>query len=123
MWGGHIIVPADTPDNVGTSIARIEINIHSEAYGINAQADAERIVACVNACQGIPTEDLQGNTVFYLVSQGFKQEIESEKALADRLGNSIARLLERIHKLNPMSSGCIVEAEELLIELDNRRSK
>lgn len=51
------------------------------------------------------------------------QELEAEKEFADKLGHSIERLLERMHKLNPMSAGCIVEANELLIELDVRRKK
>ena len=53
-------------------------------------ANARRIVACVNACRGIPTEDLERNKVEIprAVNGGvfaYRDRAESEKSLADEL--------------------------------------
>jgi len=65
---------------------------HDECHHIISEADANRIVACVNACVGIPTESLGGvslkelmvNIIWYYNS-GEYQKMNDESKRAARI--------------------------------------
>jgi DnaJ-class molecular chaperone len=71
----------------------MEYKTCSYCYGTGVSE--ARICACVNACQGIPTEELEKVTVIELLEHQERTmhraeaNAKAEKALADRLGEAL----------------------------------
>jgi DnaJ-class molecular chaperone len=74
----------------------MEYKTCSYCYGTGVSE--ARICACVNACQGIPTEELEKVTVIELLEHQERTmhraeaNAKAEKALADRLGEALERM-------------------------------
>ena len=54
------------------------------SYGHLSESDAKRIVACVNACQGIPTEPLEVGGLGALLSLGLEEQERGDVAEKQR---------------------------------------
>jgi len=72
------------------------------AYGNKANANARRIVACVNVCKGLSNEDLENGALFSAAGIELFGENNEIKILSKQLTAVTARrdeLLETMHKL------------------------
>ena len=71
--GGHDIL-----NETGGRIANIRL-----------EANAHRIVACVNACDGIPTEALEGRDNFFSMAGNALKKLDHSEKVRERLAQLI----------------------------------
>ena len=74
----------------------------------NLEANARRIVACVNACEGVRTEHLENNLPIVELAARYNEalrEIEALKNGRTELANALSELVDEIMQLADESCG------------------
>lgn len=86
-WDGEVYIASDS-----VRIAVFE-DRHTEIYLQNAEANAHRIIACVNALEGIPTEDIPDMKKYLTGARSYGQLVhDMRQAQAER--DELLRALE-----------------------------
>lgn len=104
---------SETGKAIGTEYWVISAN-GAEIACLDYEEDARRIVACVNACEGIETEDLEGAELAKFCEDRLWQIGEN-----DRLSAQNTRLLEALKELVNATSDDFAAAYGFEVERNN----
>ncbi|WP_323063509.1 hypothetical protein [Aeromonas jandaei] len=72
----------------GANIARLWIDVDDKHFSDEQRENARRIVACVNACSGLPTDELE--------QKGLVAAVGTQLLEADELRNELLTTLEAL---------------------------
>lgn len=75
----------------GANIARLWIDVDDQRFSDEQRENARRIVACVNACRGLPTDELE--------QKGLVAAVGSELLEFDQLRYELLEALEEVHRI------------------------
>jgi hypothetical protein len=102
-----------SPHQIFTRAELDQIEIHHYGFtdpdgSIAAEqlANARRIVACVNACRGLPTKELEGKGLVSAVGSELLERDQQLATLTARLSESEQREREAVGKLHEMNRLC-----------------
>ena len=82
----------------GTTIAKLSATENSTAHSQLA-ANANRIVACVNACDGISTETLKQGSTLAKITKAASDELAAARNIQGNIADRIARLEQQRDEL------------------------
>ena len=77
--------PQDIHDSKGNLFLRCGSDFDNEIYG---EANARRIVACVNACSGISTDNLEDNLPVKELARRYNEALKQRDELLKALENT-----------------------------------
>jgi len=77
--------PQDLHDSKGNLFLRCGSDFDNEIYG---EANARRIVACVNACSGISTDNLEDNLPVKELARRYNEALKQRDELLKALENT-----------------------------------
>lgn len=105
--------PQDIHDSKGNLFLRCSSDFDNEVYG---EANARRIVACVNACAGCATEVLETAPVgFFNSTYGHPKYLEEITKQRDELLAAMTRCYKMLLS-EPDTQGALFKAENILRE-------
>ncbi|MGL5293323.1 MAG: hypothetical protein ACRC9V_06100 [Aeromonas sp.] len=97
----------------GANIARLWIDVDDKHFSDEQRENARRIVACVNACHGLPTEELE--------QKGLVAAVGTQLLEADRLRDE---LLAALAEIDACFEAALIEGwNEAMAEDDMSRIK
>ncbi|MFQ1995592.1 hypothetical protein ACK36C_19900, partial [Aeromonas veronii] len=84
----------------GANIARLWIDVDDKHFSDEQRENARRIAACVNACRGLPTDELE--------QKGLVAAVGTQLLEADRQRDELLEALELTWKvINSAGLGCL----------------
>lgn len=110
----------------GANIARLWIDVDDKHFSDEQRENARRIVACVNACRGLPTEELEQKGIVAAVgtqllaaddrAEGQEREIRRLVNIAADAENQLADVLDQRDELLAVLKKLSGDVEELMKE-------
>ncbi|MDD9228938.1 hypothetical protein PVL97_04635 [Aeromonas hydrophila] len=110
----------------GGTIAKLWIDVDDSDFSDGQRADARRIVACVNACRGLPTDELEQKGLVAAVgtqllaaddrAEGQEREIRKLARTTADAENKLADALDQCDELLAVLKKLSGDVEELMKE-------
>lgn len=97
-----------------------EISFAGEKLKLDSEADAEKIVKAINACHGMTTLDLQGNTIGVPAAKAIAKALENQPNFRRALWKNIftTRTVDEIPQALSFLSTAVMLSSAQLVELD-----